>query len=107
MHERAPGGAAHRFDPAGPRGVSDRASRRYPALEEYRAAHGRGEVYPCNHPIARAACHEANARELYALGDAPSASPVSRRTWLAVADQEMAEAVRILVAAEGRARAVA
>jgi hypothetical protein len=80
--------------------------RRYPALDEYRDAYGHGEPYPIEHPISRAARHEANAQELYMLADKPATSSLSRQTWLAAGDGEMGIAARILVDADRREHVV-
>jgi hypothetical protein len=86
------------------RNAGARPLRRYPALEEYRDAYDRGEAYPAEHPISRAARFEVNAEDLYALAEGAAKSPLSRKTWLAAGNEEMAVAARILVEADRRTR---
>jgi len=78
--------------------------RRYLALDAWRAAQARGVHFPCNHPLERAACHEANAAEYDALADR-ARSLGEAATWRRIADEEMAESIAILADAERRARA--
>ncbi len=78
--------------------------RCYLALNAWRAAQARGVRFPCNHPLERAACHEANAAEYDVLAD-HARFLGEAATWRRIADEEMAESIAILADAERRARA--
>lgn len=79
--------------------------RLYPALDAFHAAWRRRRPYSSEHPITRAACYEARAKEMYALADAELTSPLSGRTWSTAADSDMRRAVSILIEADRRAHA--
>jgi len=85
--------------PAGPA-----VQRRYLALDAWWVAQARGIRFPRSHPLARAACHEANAAEYDRLADR-AASLGDAAAWQRMADEEMAESITILAKAERRARA--
>ncbi len=78
--------------------------RRYLALNAWRLARARGLHFSPDHPIARAACHEANAAEYDRLADRAS-SLEDAAAWQDIADHEMAESIAILADAERLARA--
>ena len=67
---------------------------RYLALNAWRLARARGMHFSPDDPIARAACHEANAAEYDRLADRAS-SLVDAAAWQDIADHEMAESIAI------------
>lgn len=69
-------------------------ARRYPALEQYEAAQRRGDRFAWNHPVSQAARHEAIARQFDRWAD-DARSALTKETWRAVADQEMAKSTSI------------
>jgi len=85
-------------------GASPASERsRYPALHAWRVAHDEGVELPDTHPLARAACHEANAAEFDRLAvDARSLADAGALKCMAY--EEIAESIAILAEAERRAR---
>jgi len=76
-----------------------RRSRGYCALSVWQRG---GQHLPASHPLTRAACYEASARDLEQLADA-AVTALERRTWQLAAFRERVNAMRIILATLARA----
>ena len=70
-----------------------RHRRHYPVLEMWQRT---AQELPVNHPICRAACHDAAARDLEILAE-DAVTLLERRTWELAGLSERFTAMRILV----------